>query len=363
MTAPKIPFFSVFTLILLFSCTKEIDDNIIKLEIDINENTIDEQLSLKIDKLIPLQTIEESLFGDLHSLKVFDQKFYLFDRYKGKSLFVFDFNGNFINKTKLGKGPGELIEPISFFIDEKKDQIVVYDQSLSNLFAYDLDLNFISNTKYSGGVGINSIDLLDNRGYLVRTHFSDFAYALLDSSFNTKEKFIPDKEYPAGQDLLNMYSSNGSRYLIIAPHDYYIYEYASNLCVKKFFLDFGTYNLDDEEISRRRVWPLVNSGKKVTAPLGISESESYVWFYVVFDREIKNFLYDKSNGKIIHLNEIFKKNKLPKTRIIGIDNNSFIGLINPLDLLAFQHNTGRKLVDGEINQDQNSLLIKFHLEK
>jgi len=332
------------TVVLIYSAS-EADEEIITLVIDINEDYYDSNLTPKIDRIIPLKTTEASQFGDLSSAEINEGRIYLLDRYRTKTIYAFDLNGNFINKTKPGKGPTEIIEPISFFIDQQKNQIVVYDQMLTALIAYDQDLNHLSRAKHTG-LGVYDIDLINNGDYLIRNR-NEFAYVLYDSDFKIKDKFIVDKEYKSGQDLLNTFTSHGSRALIIAPHDYYLYEFANNRCEKKFYLDFGDYNLNDDEISKG-IWPLVNAGKRVSGPMGIAETESFIWFYVVFNREIKNYLLNKGIGKLTHLNEYFAQKMLPETEIFGIlGKDSFFGLVDPSDLIEFQDQTGKKLVSGE----------------
>ena len=66
-------------------------------------------------RTIILETREDCLIGRIESLQVFDERIYILDSRKAKSLFVFDMEGKFIQKIgSYGNGPGEYNEPLDF---------------------------------------------------------------------------------------------------------------------------------------------------------------------------------------------------------------------------------------------------------
>lgn len=67
--------------------------------------------------VIPLETTNESLIGNIDKIVFHDNQFFILDQFKVRTIFVFSSTGKFMWKlSKFGKGPGEFIEPTDFCI-------------------------------------------------------------------------------------------------------------------------------------------------------------------------------------------------------------------------------------------------------
>lgn len=355
--------------IFLFNCVeKEAQSNQV-IKIDINEKMKDSLTlpKLEITELISLEKNDSSLFGGIINIEYANHKFYLLDVFSSKSLMVFSDEGRFINKTKLGRGPGEILNPFAFFVDKKNEQVLVYDQQLFSICKYDLNLNFLSKNKYEEMVPLIEFAKVNtNNDILMRSHnMSDHAFTLYSDYFNSiKKQFVDDLKYSGVESLSRSISVN-NRILLISSYDYNIYQLLEDKLQSEYYIDFQNYNISKEEIEKKGMKgmaSLIASGQKVSSLTEIAESENFILFHVRYKREIFYYIISSKTGKTYRLNDYFKNELLPKCKIRGVvSGDSFFAMVEPLDMFEFQEKTGRKLVEEEIDLQQNPFIITFSL--
>lgn len=102
-------------------------------------------------KIVKLETLDENLIGGIIQLELYDNKFYILDKYLSVSnLFVFDLEGNYLYKIGTrGQGPEEYINISSFFIDEKEGIVNIVDGLTSTVIRYDKEGTFINKIKHN----------------------------------------------------------------------------------------------------------------------------------------------------------------------------------------------------------------------
>lgn len=125
----KIIYIYLFLATVLFSCVNknESERKTPFKEIDLNKQTDLIKLSEIFDSVsvTPLETKPECLIAEINSLFVGESKIYILDKMK-ESILVFSKDGKFIGKIcNPGKGSGEYLNIYDFFIDIKKEQIVL----------------------------------------------------------------------------------------------------------------------------------------------------------------------------------------------------------------------------------------------
>lgn len=348
----------------LVGCSrKEIITNEV-LKIDIQKNTINDLPNIDINSIVPLETNKSSLIGHIASIECFSDRIVLLDIFLNKSVMVFSFDGLFIKKTKLGKGPGELINPFAIFIDENNESILVWDQNLSSMFTFDLDLNLKTQDKYN--VPIIDFAILNNDQILLYNHYKgDYTYHLFSPSSNSVEKsYIPDFQYSGIISLFRSISIN-KRILLITPYDYNIYKYANKSISSEYYLDFGNYNILKKDIKNNSIsknWDLINAGIKVSSPHEIDESEKYLLFHVYFKNSAIYFVHSNEEHNTYRLNDYFDMGILPKCQIRGLlKDNKFFAIVEPGDLLKFQEKGGEIPVGSEIKIQQNPFFMVFSI--
>lgn len=85
---------------------------------------------------VPLETSEECLIGDISKIRFHDNCFYIADFNYSKAVFVFDLNGRLVSRIgSSGRGPGELIAPLDFDLDEKGD-VYIYDNKSKKMVLF-----------------------------------------------------------------------------------------------------------------------------------------------------------------------------------------------------------------------------------
>lgn len=132
----------IITIILfsfLFSCTQK-KEGVIDFG---SEKSVKASALISCKKYIQLETTSESLVGQIEQIEILDDKIYIMDACKSKSLFVFSRDGKYLNKIEAkGDGPGEFVAPHSFWID-KKGFIYILDIFQTRLLEYSLsDLTY-----------------------------------------------------------------------------------------------------------------------------------------------------------------------------------------------------------------------------
>ncbi|HEX2933884.1 MAG TPA: 6-bladed beta-propeller [Bacteroidales bacterium] len=121
----KKPIFYMLTAsIILTSCQNRSNNTSVgnKTVINISTNAkFDDTLFVNSKvKIIPLETIEPSLIGDLYRILQCNNEYYILDG-NHKDIKVFDNNGQYKRKLlKPGKGPGEYISITDFFVWQNK---------------------------------------------------------------------------------------------------------------------------------------------------------------------------------------------------------------------------------------------------
>ena len=60
-------------------------------------------------KLIPLETTDESLVSSIYKIIVTGSNIYIYDKFKGGGIIIFDKGGKFVKRIPYGQGPGEIM--------------------------------------------------------------------------------------------------------------------------------------------------------------------------------------------------------------------------------------------------------------
>jgi hypothetical protein len=299
-------------------------------------------------------------------MEYFSDRIFILDVFNGKSLLTFSNEGHYLNKTKFGKGPEEMINPFAFCIDREKDNILVWDQTLSEMFRYNLDLNLLSRKRYD--VIIQQFEKTDDNNMLVFAHYKqDFLYRLYSNQFDTeKGKFIKDSEYE-GVHLLSKPISTGNRTLMIAPLDYNIYQITKSGIHSEYLIDFGKYNIrgkDVQENNFKSIWSQVRAGKIVSSPYGIAESDSFLLFQVFFKYKKLYYIHSLKTNKTYRINDYFEKGILPECQVRGIvKNDIFYATVEPTEMILFQKKNNQNLPFKKISPEDNYTIITFNIKE
>jgi hypothetical protein len=142
-------------------------------------------------KIIPLETVDESLIGRIDNIKVTDNYLFILDRSIARKLLVFDKNGKFLQQIgQSGRGPTEYEGISDFTINEKAKEVLVLDVK-PRICIYDMET----------GEFIRSI-LLENRNSRSSRiqYFEDKIYLnLVNYEKNADSYMLKELDYFTGK--------------------------------------------------------------------------------------------------------------------------------------------------------------------
>ncbi len=357
----------LFTMgILSIGCKKD-TDKIINLK-----DVINTQNEFNIDNFreinfVKLETSPKSIIGEI--VKVIKVKDFFFILDAEMSLSVFDINGKFIRKIgHRGKGPTEYENITDFAVDEKKSKI--YINSIGSLLTYDFNGNFLNKTKIKD-TNLQSFSYDNENGlfyYMMpdSKHSKGKQKATLFSIYNSEGKFLKKIEttnirYSGFPSYYNNahYFKNGMLY--------YKEEFDNKICVFKdnlisnfILLDLGRYKFDknDFDFSRAKGW----------------KSKYRVFNFMIYER----FIFINLQRGLVD-NEMFaiaydmEKNKLSKfinynnigIKLLSDYNNELIVELSMTDLIenkAKLKNKNLIRIISDIDGESNPILAIFKLK-
>lgn len=114
-----------------------------------NPEETDKDKLYDIKWIIPLETSDDCLIGEIDKIQFYNDRIYILDILLRKAVLVFDIDGNYLGRIgNTGRGPGEYILPVSFTIDERNDIITIYDNGTDKAISYQAGtFDFLSETK------------------------------------------------------------------------------------------------------------------------------------------------------------------------------------------------------------------------
>ena len=242
--------------------------NILSLETDsitkINLNSFLKTQSFNFDsmlkevKLIPLETKEKSLLGNIRRVIITKSNIYVHDNFRGGGIVVFDDKGKFIKRIPNGRGPGELVRLYDIDFDKNKDELIAYQHSF--LLFYNPSGDFIRQERLP--FGFYNFSVIPN-GYVFKTldgRGNDHLGLLKDYTlFVTDKKFklnaVGLKSQPINPNFVwrhYLHSDNSNLHITQRFTDT-IYKYASttNRLQAKYIIDYSDKKLPERYLQTK----------------------------------------------------------------------------------------------------------------
>jgi hypothetical protein len=353
----------------LYSC-KENDYQTINIDL----NQARPNVEIVIDNVIPLETDTTSLIGDIERIRIFNNQYYILDKWHARNIFVFDSVGNFISKLAQGNGPGEVIWPIEFLINTLNNSILVYDLITRNLMYYDLHLNH-QKSEYFEDLNLSKAEFLTPYHILINSpiindsidELSYVNYAIYDLDKKKYiSKFFPIKTELVGLTYASPISIVNGRVLFIAPFDNYLYTLENGEYKKAIKMDFGRYNITkaDIEMGMDYIFAQARTGQKIIPFQVISENDISLAFSI-FSGKVNFIIYTKESGKTIISDTLFENGILPLCKLqYAFGLNKYLAIVQPEDMIRF--NNENKIVneyDERLDELSNPCLIIFSIKE
>lgn len=150
--------FRIIVFFLLISCSsKEIKNEIIYFDENRMEEISISSIFSKVETII-LETHPQSLIGEISKILYSRDKIFILDKRKAQSIFIFDYNGQFIKKIEGGfTGPEQLNFPDNMILLE--DRFVVYDSRQNKIMNFNLS-GELEDEEYLKASNIYALDLI-----------------------------------------------------------------------------------------------------------------------------------------------------------------------------------------------------------
>lgn len=189
----------LYTIILLVltSCQKKIDTPVLFGNISI---TGEKNSKVKLSELfgtnyriIPLETKEESLVGQINKIKKYNNQYYILT--SNHILFHFDENGKFISSlNKRGKGPEEYLSIEDFDVYPNGDKTEIWLTDFTKIKIYNsTDLSFLRTINFP--FVVHKFKRINNDRLLLMTGQNEKSLTLCNDKGDTIKTFL-DKEVP-----------------------------------------------------------------------------------------------------------------------------------------------------------------------
>jgi hypothetical protein len=186
----------IFGIILSLSSCQKANNDWVEFGMGESEEIFISSLFSSIETIV-LETTDQSIIGEISSIKYSDDRIFILDKRRTNSVFIFDSKGEFISKIEGGwTGPGFLNYPDNIAIIDEK--LFVYDPRQNKVLSYSFEGEFMDE-RYLKTNNIYSLDMIAWKDSLV---FFDF-YSNPESLFELKvengdilfEKPFGSKEY------------------------------------------------------------------------------------------------------------------------------------------------------------------------
>ena len=292
--------FLCFSLFFFFSCNKadrkayiDLDGYTTIVASSIQETLLD-TFSFKKPNIVILETIDESILGEIKRISFDDNKLFIFDS-KVMQVLVFDINGKYINKIfHKGQGPKEYIQISDFAIDTDKKQILLLCDIPNKLMYFTYEGVLLKEEKL--GVYYSRLVLDSNYLYFEKMHdikIKSSQIDIINQKTGEKDGGLPQLDiqnylFTKGNSL-----NKSNNILYVRRFDNSIYEITDGKIIKKYNIDFGKHSFPDR---------LMQVEETATILKECSENE-YIYsmanavnseHYIMFKTNRGLFLYDKS---------------------------------------------------------------------
>ncbi len=359
-----------------------------------NESAIDTFFIHEESKYIPLQTIEQSLIGDIVKVRLHNNEIFILDKSR-KSIIVFRIDGQYNRElAKMGKGPGEYIVIRDFYIANENLYILDNDGSI---IGYDIEnLDFMVEYKKPD-------EMFNVHNFFVDSKYFYLSYHNIDKNDYYIHVCVPQKgQFKEIDNLVKMSTvASADAGLMMDTHeagsiqpitcdaecgfvfnqsfDNYIYEIKNGMILKRYEMDFGDFGFPNElkmqRLEEKLKYARQNSEARVLG--NYAKYEEKFIFEILLGLDIRYYLYifydTKLNDSKVFRRIIFPENKL-NVKLKGTYNKGIIGLIDneTINAKIAQINAkieeNIKILDQEqeflkiFNENSNPALVLFDID-
>lgn len=296
--------------LVIISCSdkkQEVPQNIVPIVVDWDNISDEFDYSPWVEDsalVIPLETTDECLIGQVDKLVYQNHKIYIADNLS-KAIYIFDETGHLLSKLKaVGNGPQEYLDITAFtvhdgrllFFDKLKRVVFAYNEKghflykkdVSDLWAYDIfcigDNLYLMNGDSDSGMG---------RYHLFKTN--------VENGKEDVEAFLPFEDNGKCGWGIDRYcsASRNEAVFTVWPYDV-LYIVKDNETYPAYKVDFGDKRLPKQYIEADGETALTAAIKNhyVTGIQGVAHTDRYILFSCNDGKNVI-VIYDKQTGKVV----------------------------------------------------------------
>ncbi len=327
-------------------------------------------------QVVQLETRSESMLGYILKAQVDfsnDRIFILSDF----NIYIFNSNGKYLNKLKIGQGPGEITLIVSFTINTETKLIYAIDNSI-NLCIFDYDGSMVDNYDIKSFPSSDISILDDNNVFLLRNFVGgtekNFIGLYDIPERKVVKKFIPADKSPYPKNSVgtarNFIQHEGKLYFN-ATNVFGLFEYRNSDFQQILSFDLGEESVPKslsnkfekqnhcdlrEEAKSRHFIPFLLYGFPFKGHYFIGTDDEDFNCYAINSKNKKIY----NNGALPSYFDLPEKESLTLPR--GIQDTLIIFQCNPSEFFDTKTNLDVKRIQIaghtiEVNQDDNPFLI------
>lgn len=194
----KIQVLSIFIFLLVVGCSKNTENVIPTLVIDVKESkSLDLSKFADIEKIVSLETTSDCLIKKIDRIFISEEYILIVDLNLNEIL-LFDIDGYFIRKIgKKGQGPDEYIMWNDVFYDNESKLIYANERIKREIFIYDLDGNLLKKRK--SNFWFTNLCKIGNNYWVYTPYFEEnkngYSLMLLNEDLSQINGFLPQKSF------------------------------------------------------------------------------------------------------------------------------------------------------------------------
>ncbi len=326
-------------------------------------------------EVIPLETKENSLIGNIDKVVFTDDYIFVFDWLSSRAIFQFDTSGNFIRKIgKQGQGPGEYLMIYDF--DVYNNKLIVLDMGYKLIY-YTLEGEYVNQTELKDFVTGKLISLNKDLLAFNTTGSEPYELTIATPKGEVKNQYLPKLKLRKPLGINSLYKTANRTYFKTTYNDTVYKILESGNMISDYYIDYGNKALKIKEFEG-----LANADQKLKKNLykycntvSLFDNNNFRYLTFTYNNELWiNIHNNRTNTNILTKKENIENDiTLEKSSyIIGTKNNKFVFLVQPQDLLLeLSHNKDntysneyvnriKKIIkEKEITEEDNPILVLY----
>ena len=360
-------------------------DSVIKIDLNpfLKKQNYDLGSFVEEVKIIPLETTEKSLVDAIYKIFVTESNIYIYDRFKGRGIIIFDKEGKFVNRISYGQGPGEVFRLWEVAYDYNNNELIAYQHPF--LYFYNKLGEFIRQERLP--FGFHSFTVIPD-GYVFKTDrqgnehldiWRDYTLLVTDKKFKIKSIAMPALENIVNYGWYYYLYNNNNTIMVTQNFTDTVFQYVSetNKLKARYIIDYSKKKLPKQYTKGSfKEFENVTLQNDYYYYLGqYIESESHHAFGLTNDNTgLRTIIYrDKKSGNLLGGTHGITDglNGMPSTSFpIAVSDSWFISLHTPDKNDPFLSNTNSTLLSDSDKQkilnlleDDNPVLVFYRLKE